>query len=79
MVCSLKSPTSGWCRETILQNFLQDEATTILALPYLDSNSLDILSWCYDHFGNYNVKSGYWFTRDCLKKPSCSDSTTISA
>ncbi|KAL5787977.1 hypothetical protein ACOSP7_004926 [Xanthoceras sorbifolium] len=79
VVSSLKLPSGSWNKEFIAANFLPHEADLILGLPSLDVCSPNILSWSYDRFGQYTVKSGYWFASNSLERASSSDGFSFTS
>ncbi|KAK3222493.1 hypothetical protein Dsin_009518 [Dipteronia sinensis] len=53
-------PSDGWNTNLIMNNFLPEDAMSILQIPIGSGNHIDTHLWHYETSGNYSVRSGYW-------------------
>ncbi|KAK2661224.1 hypothetical protein Ddye_007757 [Dipteronia dyeriana] len=58
-VDDLKLPSGLWNESLIRQFFLPEDASLILRIPCSSHISDDVVSWHYEKYGTYTVKSGY--------------------
>ncbi|KAK3194241.1 hypothetical protein Dsin_025551 [Dipteronia sinensis] len=67
-VDTLFSPSGGWNIKLIHNNFLTDDAKSILRIPIALGTSPDSLLWHYETSGRYKLGSGYWLDCDLNRK-----------
>jgi hypothetical protein len=59
----LKEEGTGWEVDTVRAFFHEELANIILGIPISRRGSADFVSWPYDKFGIYTVKSAYNLAR----------------
>jgi len=62
-----------WRTEIIDHVFNEQEAEAIKNIPLSSTNQMDVLVWPFTPFGNYSVKSGYWFLFENSAQPQRAD------
>ncbi|KAK3192915.1 hypothetical protein Dsin_024225 [Dipteronia sinensis] len=78
-VDTLFSPSGGWNIELIHNNFLTDDAKSILRIPIALGTSPDSLLWHYETSGRYTVGSGYWLDCNLNRSPCSSNPSPLRA